>query len=791
MYSNSTSTLRGCLRIDPTIHGRHCRRETRLHGPVTSVFLARRSLHRPTHIADEAAESTQAHSVTASTTSTYSSQSQIAETFSDSTAPLPVESRVQSVRPRPVRYHTWDGAVNLRKAATLSNDIYGRDDRLSDKHGPSMRLVARKLKGPYPISVLQREDSGRKGPNKWSYPPAWRSIAIGPEHKFGPTTQHVVGEYSGWETSSSLWRMKYLELYFQSRNGGAARAREQLDVHRQVAISFVGDRSLEELREAWYKMPLASKKRHLASILLGCLADSARKTLLMLSLDFSTERDWRTRCECLCYLDLVYRGEIDADPYLQDLFDQHIKRVSHVWMWPEEIMPWHFLVLLLRHNGREHCDNMIDTVFQYYDPVPPRLILVMVDHHTKHGQAERALELLSRIPPEQREQHKVGILQRCANLVLIDTIDKSDHVGKFRALPNLIKLGLPIDGSVYNRIIERAITLGMPQVAWEVFRFMDRRKILIDERSHLFLLKDSFERNDRNQLDIIMSAIHERPDLYQYPYLVTYMMHIVRVVCTIDRKAPPEVSVSHLLAIYDRVYDRSPLVKLGITNALPVTYSSMAQLRQPPPTVLGFTIWAYVLSQRDERLISALWFWIVHMIKQQDESILACAQYDTMYNSFIHFYARSHYSLGKAVDVVEAMIDHDLCQPTERTWSEVLCGFLKHGENETAEKIWRMMLARKLQPSEERWRFLMEKYDASQLAELVRYVLDERRMPDGRDKASGRQVQDAGATTSDTEHIHAQEDLAEYKEAGTGRPAFERSGGRLGNTDSSFPDVYM
>ncbi|KAJ9603490.1 hypothetical protein H2200_012268 [Cladophialophora chaetospira] len=492
---------------------------------------------------------------------------------------------------------------------------------------------------------------------------------------------------------------------------------------------------------------------------------------------------------------MTYRDEIDMDPYLKELFTLQIAQVSRIWAWPGPklgAIPWHFLVLLLRHNSPEHCENIIDTVLADSPNVDVRLILVMVDHFTKLGEADRALDLLTRIPPEQREEHKVRILERYANLISIDTIEKSDSVGNFRALPTLIGLGIPIDHKIHNRILKRALELRVPEVAWEVFRFMQNTDIQVDASNHLLLLKDSFERNDRDKLDAMMSAIHEREDLHQYPYLVTYIMHIVRVVCTIDRKLSPETSVSHLLAIYDRSYDRSSLVKLGIVDALPSSSGLRRELGQPPPAVLGFTIWAYVLCQRDERHVSALWFWILYMIKQQDKSIMACAQHDIMWNGFIHFYARRRFSLRKAVDVVEAMIERNLCMPTERTWSELLCGFLKHGEGETAAKIWGMMLARNVHPTEKGWAFLLEKYDETQLAELVRYVLDERRMPEAMSTA----LDWRRGNTTDTE------DAA--KETKDGHPAtqltygdyaidamFERAELEDGNEDPALPSARM
>ena len=725
MFTRSTAILRGCLHRNSSTPGRSpCRLGACIRCSSRSAPTSQeQNWYRPDP---------------ETTDSFVSAESDIEPT------PSLAESRVQATRPPPARTSRWVRVQELRTVESHSDQIFGHKERTV-----SARLVARKRPGPEPISDLQPDRWGNPNSAKWSFPPAWKTLF--PESESLPETT-----YEGFR---EFWRANYKELFEQTRKGNVAEVRTKLDAHRQVAASLIRDRKLEEVREAWANAPQRDKL-HLASIMLGCLVDSARSTLLMLSLDINFPRDWRHRCECLCYLDIEYRDEIDADARLQELFAQQIKRISTIWTWPPTLgeMPWYSLVLLLRHNSLEHCENIIDTVLENYENMSPRLILVMVDHFTKLGDTDRAIELLSRIPNEQREEHKVRILQRCANLISIDTIEKSDSVGNFRALHALISLGLPMNAKSHNRILERALELGAPEVAWEVFRFMEAKDIQVDARSHLLLLKDSFERNNRENLDAMMSAIHGREDLYQYPYLVTYMMHIVRVVCTIDRNLAPEKSVSHLLAVYDKAYDRTPLIKLNIVNALPDGGNLRPKLEQPPPAVLGFTIWAYVLCQHDERLVSSLWFWIIHMTNQQDESILACAKHDIMWNGFIHFYARGRFYLRKAVDVVEAMIEHNLCMPTERTWSEVLCGFMRHGEEETAAKIWSMMMARDIQPTKKGWAFLLEKYDQTQLSELVKYVLDERQMPEGLDTTLGwksREVvkDETPAETTDAPHM--------------------------------------
>ncbi|KAK4947918.1 hypothetical protein LTR10_013426 [Elasticomyces elasticus] len=535
---------------------------------------------------------------------------------------------------------------------------------------------------------------------------------------------------SRYVTFPERWIKLHKKLIFPE-DGDLVRARERGKIHRQRAMSFVSSHDVETLRAAWKDMAVAERSKLLPSILAGCLAISARKTLMMLTVLKGNPREWRTRCECLCYLDLIHSVEVHGDSDLQALFARQIKLVSTVTAWPKKFsMPRAFLVLLLRHNDVQKCDNIIDTVFEAYDEVPVRLILVMADHFTRKGDPDRAIDVLWRIPQRRREYHRREILDRFRNLIRLDTIEEAGAVRNFRVLPRLTEFELPMDERIHNAIIDRAITLGRPNVAWELYRYMEVENINVDARSHLVLLRDSFDRNDHERLDKIMSAIHQREDLYKNPYLVAYMMHIIRVVCCIDRKLLPESSFSHILAIYDRAYDRSPLIKLGLVDALLDEASSQRELPEPPPAILGFTIWAYVLCQQKEGPVWKLWHWIVHMIKQHDVSICKAAEHDVLYNGFIHFFSRDPTTIDRALVVVQEMIELQLCPPTKRTWSEVLCGFLQYGDDETAEKIWRGMLTNEMRSGKEGWEYLLTKFDKSRVALEISDILDERRMPE-------------------------------------------------------------
>ncbi|KAL6250019.1 hypothetical protein RBB50_002320 [Rhinocladiella similis] len=523
----------------------------------------------------------------------------------------------------------------------------------------------------------------------------------------------------------STWAKLYRRLVLPFDND-LEKARGRAEPHRQTALSFIRHDNVEKLRGAWLEMSRDSRRRMMPYVFIGSLVDSARKTLLMLTMLPALPRDWRMRCECLAYLDLVHRAEIDANPDLQALFSEQIDRISRVETWPKLArMPLAFLTLLLRHNTTRRCEDIIEGVFTQAESVPVSTLLGMVDHYTRTGDAERAVELLFLIPVEQHEDFRQEILDRVAKVIPLDTIVETDGVHNFQWIPKLMQLGITMNAKIHNLIIERAIALGQPTVAWELYRFMEREKIDVDARRHLVLLRDGFERNERDKLDTIMSAIHERKDLFDDPYLVAYMMHIIRVICRAERKLPTESSINHVLAVYDRAYSRESLARLGLVEAVQELHASDQQLLQPKPGLLAFTIWAITLCQTDERQVSRLWHWILHMVKQGDALLLEAAKHDVLYNGFIHFYCGHPSTLSNAFGVVQEMVNLGHCSPSQRTWSELLYGTLRYGQEDLARHIWRDMLSDDMRLNKPAWEFLLAKFEQSAFAQEMEDAIDE------------------------------------------------------------------
>lgn len=522
------------------------------------------------------------------------------------------------------------------------------------------------------------------------------------------------------------WFYLYSTLAFPE-DGDILQARKSMASYQAHAADF-----LAPSQRPW-NAPLAYKAEHMVSLLIGGLVQSPKSTLdLMALMENVPGFSWRIQCNCLTYLRKVYWSAIETEPGIREMYDSQIEKVAVVNGWPR-YMPQSALLAMLTHSSVQRRQNIIDSVLTHYDPVPVPLLLAMVDYYTKQELPEHALAILSRIPPEELRSLEPRLYGRYHNLIKIDNVERNPSGLNFQILPKLVETGLPLTENMHNEVLERAVKLGLPDVAWEVYRFMEANKIDVDPRRHLVLLRNSFQRGDLDGLNLIMSKIYQRKDLFKDPFLVSYTMNIVRYVCYFERQLPVTESLAHILAVYDRAYNRTPLVKLGIADPLPPSGTGET-LPQPDGPQLSFTLWTYVLVQRSDYQVTHFWHHFIHLVKSGERDMCAAACHDILYNGLILFWCRKRDTLMNAVDVLEEMERLGLSTPTEVTWVLLIFGFMKHGQEAAAEKIRQMMIARGVETNPENWHHLLKEFSDSNLAARVEHDLGERRMPHGQKK---------------------------------------------------------
>jgi len=131
-----------------------------------------------------------------------------------------------------------------------------------------------------------------------------------------------------------------------------------------------------------------------------------------------------------------------------------------------------------------------------------------------------------------------------------------------------------------------------------------------------------------------------------------------------------------------------------------------------------------VLAQKLGRIVNTLWLRLVRLLAEKDGPTTEAAKHPTFYDGFVIFYGRYANSLPKALDVVQHMLDHDLCQPSEKTWTFLIYAFLRHDQQEAAEKIRGMMSDRGITPSATSWDRIVNRWPDSNIAKEARLAME-------------------------------------------------------------------
>ena len=494
------------------------------------------------------------------------------------------------------------------------------------------------------------------------------------------------------------------------------------------------------IKSRWLENPYAIRRHRWPIMLLHCLTASARKTLLLLhSLPRESYMLIDMTMDCLLFLKRVYRLDIASDPALQGLFKQVLSEMRRIERWPTSPMRQRHLDLFLEEASPDEGRQLLNDFRATYSQQSTSTMLRFMDFFTKTGDIENALDCLQRIAPVTLAASQRRVLARCTNLLKLDTVRKKGPSYNFDILPRMLEIGIKPNLIIHNIVIKNAFRAGMSGVGWDLFHFMQEQGLTTDARTYLVLLKDAFLQQNSSRLNELFSAIHQRADLFQNAHIVAYTLNIVRLLSYQKRLSPAE-TVSNMLPMYTRAFNIEPLRRLGLMTDIETSVAN-AQLPQPDPRTLAFTVWSYILSQREPFVVNTLWHWFQRHIQAGDPLIVSMSQHDIVYNGFAVFHSRREPGLNRCLAIVQHMLDSGCCEPTARTWSILLLAFVKHGRFSVAEKVKKMMLVRGVKPDEDTRRLLQEQLLLSDMTSHAREVL--RRLETDVEPPQGYQMPEA------------------------------------------------
>ena len=481
--------------------------------------------------------------------------------------------------------------------------------------------------------------------------------------------------------------------------------------------------SVGAIKSRWLENPYPVRSQRWPTMLLHCLTTSARKTLVLLqTLPQESYMLWMMMMDCLLFLKRVHWLDISADPGMRKMFNAILSDQRDAERWPSCAMTKRHLEIFLEEATADEGRQLLKD-FRAANAEPSTSVMLrFMDFFTNAGNIDQALDCLQSIPPPTLAASEARVLSRCTNLLKLDTVQKKGTSQNFNILPRMLETGIKPDLIIHNIILQNSFKSGMSGVGWDLFRFMQEQGLPTSAVTFLALLKDAFLQQNTPRLNELFSAIHQRSDLYQSTHIVAYTLNIIRLVSYRNKLSPIE-TFSNMLPMYTRAFNVEPLKRLNLIMDIESPHAN-ASLPHPDPKTLAFTVYSYILSQREPGVVDTLWQWFRHLLQAGDPLITGMSQHDTVYNGFAIFYSRREASLKRCVVTVQHMLDTGCCKPTERTWGILLLAFVKHGRWGAAEKLQKVMSDRGVKANEEARKLIQGRLSLSYITSQASGILE-------------------------------------------------------------------
>jgi pentatricopeptide repeat protein len=458
-----------------------------------------------------------------------------------------------------------------------------------------------------------------------------------------------------------------------------------------------GNGEIERITELWTQLPHVKRRRRWPHIVLRCLAVSTEETLrILLATHIEPFPPFEVVMDAMLYLKRVRGEEIKTHPLLHAQYLEVLSNQRTPDRWVYSIERRHLDLFLEDFSSEERKELFINLVEAEID-LSYHCLLIFMDFFTRDAEIDLALEALRRIDLDLRLQPDKYLLSRCTNLLKLDSITTQGESPNFRILPEILEAGLKLNLALHNIVMQNAVSLGMPAVAWDLFRYIQDHDMPTDARTYLVLMRDALNRQDVPGLQELLTVINKREDLYTNPYLVAFTLNVIRVLYRHQLKMSPEMTFSHMLGVYRRAFGTSTLRHLGLVSTAERGFSGKRQ-DEPDAATLAHVLWAFVQVQSSLEPVLSLWSRIEKLKLEGDPIAMAVARRPAFYDGFISFFTQSSGTLPRSLQVVQSMLDANL-QPSATTWGILLLGFLGHGQLEAAERIRGMMHRQGLLPS--------------------------------------------------------------------------------------------
>ncbi|PGH06174.1 hypothetical protein GX51_02562 [Blastomyces parvus] len=481
------------------------------------------------------------------------------------------------------------------------------------------------------------------------------------------------------------------------------------------------------MAKKWGQLDRRQKERLWPPIALWLLLNSPRASLgFMLATDVFPAPPFKMVGKCFIYLDAFHYEELTMDERSKQYYHEALRTCLNPDKWPV-LQPYEpGIRMFLKQSTPEDLDKALSIIRDRRIYIGFETAAYLMDLFTEQRDIPRALSslrLIMETPGYTQFLSHWKVQQRCCKLLTLDYVIEENDERYFRILPEILKIGVPLNQPMLNIIYRNALKQKVPSSVPHVLHEMGEKGIPPDSYTYISLLDDAVSRRDLQHLDVIIREISSQESLRKNPFVTSKLLHVFY---SLDRVNPDEGwgdadVYGRMLNIYSAAHDIQPLVDLGIVRVDELALEPREPSANPPPSshALVIMIAAFLRMQNVRRVVNSTFDRFLYLRDQGHESFGPLAESDYIYNVFLQAFAsRRSGRTENCLRVLDKMLRPlpptavlrsqnnrkiEQVKPTVHTWTIILTAFTRDRHPNAVEKIRSMMQEQGLKFNEVTW----------------------------------------------------------------------------------------
>ncbi|EEP80927.1 predicted protein [Uncinocarpus reesii 1704] len=495
----------------------------------------------------------------------------------------------------------------------------------------------------------------------------------------------------------------------------------------------------------WSGLKLSQKRERWPDIAFWLLLNSPQDALTFLeSTADSPYPPFRMVSECMLYLDAFYYEHLTCTPESKSYYHGLLRSTIGPARWPVINVSQRGIRTYLKRCELSELLEAVEKMLQGETYVTAPTLMFVMDLLHKFNDASNSFRVLQLLPHRMNQWISFDsdvVAKRCCKLLTLDSTYDEKGTRNFQILPKILNLGIRPNRVMLNIIIQNAIKLGDPEMAWDIY---DYSGFSPDSYTYLLLLDDAVERGDTVRIQYCLRTIAANSELAQEPHVISKVLH------ALYRQVTPETEsklFNEMIQVYCLGHDPQPLRELGIVRE-ELNVKGWKWKFPPSPHSLVLMVSAYLRLHKSMEQTIEVYQQFYRLVREGHDSVGKLAETDHIYNTFLMALQPDKTGIRPSLMIIQDMYrplpetaflkaeNRPIRQrlPTMVSWGILLNTAMSHGDLETFAMIRQAMIEHGVKMNTSTWNAVLRGYAklkmVDEFAEAMNQMLLEGLTPD-------------------------------------------------------------